>query len=178
MLRYRPATSFDMQAIARLHVAVSQEAYADILSENYLRDVLPGEKESLWKTRLTGSSSDHTIFVADAGTQIAGFCCFLFDEQSELGSYLHNLYVSSNFRRQGVARSLLREAIGTFDDPEQARPMHLLVYAANSKAVELYNRLGGCVVERVEVIRGSSTVQLLRYQWTSALDLAARAARK
>jgi ribosomal protein S18 acetylase RimI-like enzyme len=168
-----------MQAITRLHVQVSQEAYAGILAEDYLRDVLPGEKENLWKTRLTGSFSDHTIFVADAGTQMAGFCCFLFNEQPELGTYLHNLYVSSSFRRRGVARSLLREAIATFDDPKQAQPVHLLVYGANSRAVELYHRLGGRVVDRTQAIRGAgSIVELLRYQWESALDLAARAVGK
>lgn len=175
MLQYRQALASDMPRIVHLHVETSREAYANILPEDYLQGVLLAEKRTLWQKRFTVSPSDHTIFVATDGLDIVGLCCFLFNEQMQFGTYLHNLYVRPAFQGRGVASSLLREAIATFDDLRKVEPIHLLVYAMNMKAVAVYDRLGGIVVEKCEVLRAGSAVELLRYQWPSAIELVANA---
>ena len=175
MLQYRPALASDMSRIVHLHVEASRQAYANIRREEYLQGVLTVEKQALWQRRLTGSPSDHTIFVATDSLDIVGLCCFLFNEQMQFGTYLHNLYVSAAFQRRGVASSLLREAIATFDDPRKVEPIHLLVYAKNMKAVAVYDRLGGIVMEKCVVLRAGNAVELLRYQWASAIDLVVNA---
>lgn len=98
-----------------------------------------------------------------------GFCCFVFNEEKERGTYLHNLYVLQEYRRRGVAKSLLSHAIGAFDSERQKSPVHLLVFAENTNAVAFYEKLDGTVIEKRDVVRcGNPKVELLRYQWPSA----------
>ena len=134
MLTYRPAVPSDAQMIIDLHVSMSQSVYAHILPQAYLKEVLPAEKQELWKTRCAElPSPDHLIIVACEGTQIAGFCCFVFNEETEFGTYLHNLYVSPSLQGKGVARALLREALITFDDARKVLPVHLVAFAKNTQ---------------------------------------------
>lgn len=173
MLTYRPAIPSDAQMIIDLHVSMSQSAYAHILPETYLKNVLPAEKQELWQTRCAAlPSADHLIIVACDGAEIAGFCCFVFNEETEFGTYLHNLYVSPSLQGKGVAKALLREALATFDDSRTELPVHLIAFAKNTRATAVYDRLGGRVIERREVARsGNPAVELVRYQWPTARDL-------
>lgn len=170
MLKYRQAVPSDAQLIVDLHVSMSQRTYAHILPETYLKDVLPAEKQQLWQTRCAAlPSSDHLIIIACEGTQIAGFCCFVFNEETEFGTYLHNLYVSPSFQGKGVAKALLREALSLFDDPRKDLPVHLVAFAKNTGATAVYDRLGGRVIETRTVERaGNPAVELVRYQWPTA----------
>jgi len=95
-----------------------------------------------------------------------------FNEETEFGTYLNNLYVSSAFQRQGVAKSLLRQTIPVFKRPRKELPVHLLVFAKNIKAVAVYDQLGGIVIDKSQAVRaGNTPVELLRYQWPSAQTL-------
>jgi len=173
MLKYRPALPSDAQMIIDLHVSMSQNTYAHILPESYLQDVLPAEKRELWQTRCAAlPSPDHLIIVACDGAEIAGFCCFVFNEEKEFGTYLHNLYVSPSFQGKGVAKTLLREALSTFEHSRKDLPVHLVAFAKNTRATAIYDRLGGLVIERREVTRaGNPAVELVRYQWPTAHEL-------
>lgn len=173
MLKYRPAVPSDAQMIIDLHVSMSQNTYAHILPESYLQDVLPTEKRELWQTRCAAlPSPDHLIIVACDGAEIAGFCCFVFNEEKEFGTYLHNIYVSPFFQAKGVAKTLLREALSTFENSRKDLPVHLVAFAKNTRATAIYDRLGGRVIERREVTRaGNPAVELVRYQWPTAHEL-------
>lgn len=168
-LHYRPATSEDMAGIIRLHISISRQAYAHILPQPYLDTVMPAEKQALWEQRFSPSASAHLILVAVDGAELAGFCCFVLDEETEFGTYLHNLYVSPAFQRRGVASAMLREAIILLEPKRMDQPVHLLAFARNSAAIAVYDRLGGIVIERKEVERaGNPAVELVRYQWPTA----------
>ncbi len=173
MLKCRPALPSDVRMIIDLHVSMSQNTYAHILPEAYLKDVLPAEKRDLWQKRCAVlPSPDHLIIVACDGAEIAGFCCFVFNEEKEFGTYLHNLYVSPSFQGKGAAKTLLREALSTFEHSRKDLPVHLVAFAKNTKARAVYDRLGGVVIERREVARaGNPAVELVRYQWPTAHDL-------
>lgn len=173
MLKYRPAVPSDVRMIIDLHVSMSRSAYAHILPETYLRDVLQAEKRDLWQKRCAVlPSPDHLIIVACDGAEIAGFCCFVFNEEKEFGTYLHNLYVSPFFQGKGVAKTLLREALSTFEHSRKDLPVHLVAFAKNMKATAVYDRVGGLVIERREVTRaGNPAVELVRYQWPTAHEL-------
>ncbi len=169
MLKYRRALVSDMEMIIDLHVVMSKSTYAHVLPQHYLDNELPLEKRELWEKRFAGPNTDQLIFVAMHGQEIAGFCCFVFNEEKEHGTYLHNLYVSEEYQKRGVAKSLLNQAIGTFDSDRQKLPVHLLVFAKNTNAVAIYEKLDGTVIEKRDVSRwGNPTVELLRYQWPSA----------
>lgn len=51
-MNFRDAKPDDRGAITALHIAVSQQTYAGILPANYLADIMPEEKTSLWERRL------------------------------------------------------------------------------------------------------------------------------
>ncbi len=169
MLEYRQALASDMQVIIDLHVLMSQSTYAHILPRHYLHNELPLEKQELWEQRFAGPGGKQLIFLAIEAEKIAGFCCFLFNEEQEHGTYLHNLYVSPAYQRRGVAKSLLSQAIGAFDRERRESPVHLLVFAENTNAIATYEKLDGTVIEKRDVVRwGNPAVEVLRYQWPSA----------
>ncbi len=172
MLKYRPAIPSDIQRVIHLHVSISQSAYAHILPEAYLSEVVPSEKQALWETRFAAlSSPDHLIFVASDGGPAAGFCCFAFSEEPEFGTYLHNLYVAPSHQGQGLAKALLRHTISAFDPMRKDRPVHLRAFVKNTRATALYDRLGGVVIERIGVAHaGNPVVEMVRYQWSTAHD--------
>ncbi len=78
-----------------LQVRVSQRAYSGMLAADYLADTMPDEKARLWEKRLSQSSDPERLRVtlAHFDNELAGFSFFLFDQETQFGTYLHNLYV-------------------------------------------------------------------------------------
>lgn len=104
---------------------------------------------------------------------MVGFICFQFNHEPEFGSYLHNLYVRRDLRGSGHARSLISKALERFDSDKLGHAVHLIAFAENVPARHLYDRLGGAVVERsVREHPGNPPIEIVRYQWQSALLLA------
>ena len=173
-MHYRPAVPGDRDSIAALHIEGGQQAYAGILPRTYLFEVLPQEKDALWRQRLDRGVDGLrlSVTVAESSTDIAGFACFLFDQKTDFGTYLHNIYVSSRYQRRGVASGLLVAGIDTFSTALGERPVHLLVFLENLPARALYDRLGGQIVEQfVRDYDGHPSVGLVRYQWASAQQM-------
>jgi ribosomal protein S18 acetylase RimI-like enzyme len=110
--------------------------------------------------------------IAEEAAAVAGFACFLFNEETEFGTYLHNLYVSPSPQGRGVARSLLAESILRFPADWLDRPVHLLTLRENHPARSFYDRMGGQPVEeRRNVMAHLPQVVFVRYQWPSAHSL-------
>lgn len=113
-----------------------------------------------------------SVTVAEKGDDLAGFACFLFDQEQDFGTYLHNIYVAKRYQRMGVASGLLAAGVQAFDADRLEQPAHLLVFAKNAPARAFYQRLGGKMIEQVERSRaGSEPIALCRYQWASAREL-------
>ena len=144
-MRYRPALPADRDSVTALHIEVGQRTYADILPRGYLFEVLPQEKAELWRQRLNNGVDTRklSVTVAESAADIAGFVCFLFDQKTEFGTYLHNIYVSPAYQRRGVASGLLVAGIDTFSTTRRKTPVHLLVFLDNLSARAFYERLGG-----------------------------------
>lgn len=173
-MNFRDAKRDDREAVTALHISISQQTYAGILSANYLADVMPEEKTSLWERRLAQGvdSTRMSLKVAEEAAAVAGFACFLFDEETEFGTYLHNLYVAANHQGKGVARNLLAESIRSFSAHRLDRPVHLLTLRENHPARSFYERIGGQPVEeRRNVMSRLPHVIFVRYQWPSAHTL-------
>ncbi|RYG96740.1 MAG: GNAT family N-acetyltransferase [Alphaproteobacteria bacterium] len=170
-MHYRGALAVDMGAIISIHVTGGQQTYADILPSAYLEHAMPTEKRDLWQSRL-GDGFDHSnlsVTVAEEAGGIAGFACFLFDQETDFGTYLHNLYVSKPFQRRGVASGLLIAGISSFQTDRLEHPVHLLVFAKNAPARTFYDRLGGNIVEETTINKvETGPIALCRYQWESA----------
>lgn len=168
---YRGAGEADRDGIIALHIRGGKAAYSSILPPDYLHQIMPVEKEALWRQRLDGGVDRNkiSVTVADSGSGLAGFCCFDFTQDGAFGTYLHNIYVSASHQRMGVASGLLVAGIGGFSAERLVAPLHLLVFARNSPARAFYDRLGGIIVETIARSReGSGPIPLCRYQWQSA----------
>lgn len=172
-MNFRDAKPADREAVTTLHISVSQKTYAGILPANYLTDIMPKEKASLWERRLAqGVDSNQMCLKIAEEAAVAGFACFLFDEETEFGTYLHNLYVAPSYQGRGVARSLLAESVRSFSADRQGRPVHLLTLRENHPARSFYERMGGQPVEeRPNVMTRLPHVVFVRYQWPSAHTL-------
>jgi ribosomal protein S18 acetylase RimI-like enzyme len=98
-------------------------------------------ERSLPETRASFVGENH-IFAAKAEGQIVGFCwCLLFEPGTGLEGEVAELYVAPGARGQGIATSLLAEAVALF-------AKHRVTFAcvwtreANSAAVRAYRRAG------------------------------------
>lgn len=170
----RDATPGDRDAITSLHVHVSQRAYAGMLPADYLADIMPDEKARLWEERLSGGVDPERLRVtlAHIDTELAGFSCFLFDQEAEFGTYLHNLYVDPDYQGKGIARSLLAASVKRFSPQQRRQPVHLLTLADNHPARRLYEKLNGQIIEEKRSVMASyPEVLFVRYQWRSAHEL-------
>lgn len=86
--------------------------------------------------------SPTTFFVADTGTDIAGFVAGgLEDTGEEIYGHICNLAVSSRFRRTGIGRDLVRRLEHQFII-ESASGIQLEVRLANLPAQRFYRILG------------------------------------
>jgi hypothetical protein len=74
---------------------------------------------------------------------------------------------------RGVGRTLLQAAAAQADRLQAGTPMHLWVYEANSDARRFYNRMGGEMVDRENVLApdGSKAIALC-YRWKQPALLA------
>lgn len=172
----RDATPDDREAIISLHVRISQRAYAGMLPADYLADIMPDEKARLWEKRLSGGVDPERLRVtlAHFDNELAGFSCFLFDQEAEFGTYLHNLYVDPAYQGKGVARSLLSASVQRFSPQQRNRPVHLLTLADNHPARRFYEKLNGQIIEEKRSVMASYPELLfVRYRWRSAHELAA-----
>lgn len=179
-MHFREALPRDLGNIVSIHVEGSQQAYASFLPPSYLSNVMPKEKGELWRARLGDGldKSKLSVTVAEQGKDLAGFACFQLDQETDHGTYLHNIFVDNGYQRQGVARGLLISGIATFKMNRLEEPVHLLVFAENTPARAFYQRLGGTVIEQIERDQGGSVpLVLCRYQWTSANALRENALR-
>ena len=173
-MHYREALARDVGDIVAIHVTGGQQAYADILPSAYLEDTMPTEKRDLWRSRLENGldQSKLSVTVAEEADDVAGFACFLFDQETDFGTYLHNIYVAKRYQRRGVASGLLNSGIGSFQPSRLEHPVHLLVFDKNTPARAFYERLGGEMIEETVRSRaGSGPIALCRYQWPSANTL-------
>ncbi|MEQ8600538.1 MAG: GNAT family N-acetyltransferase [Devosia sp.] len=139
-MHYREALPKDVDGITSIHVVGGQQAYADILPAEYLEGVMPSEKSDLWRSRLS-ECIDRTkisVTVAEEANDLAGFACFLFDEEQVFGTYLHNIYVDKRYQRRGVASGLLAAGIESFHTSWREQLVHLLVFAKNAPARAFY----------------------------------------
>jgi hypothetical protein len=101
-----------------------------------------------------------------------GFVCLLPDGESERGLLLDNLRSARSarpWRRPHPAAGRRRRG----DRLQAGTPMHLWVYEANSDARRFYNRMGGEMVDRENVLApdGSKAIALC-YRWKQPALLA------
>lgn len=138
----RPATAADAAVIADIHAASWQFHYQDVLSPAYLSDVVPHERQALWKSRFDDPKPSQQVFVAELDGEIVGFACVYARENPQWGAYLDNLHVRPAHQSRGIGQTLMTAVMRWCQavDPEQG--LCLLVNRNNVRAQTFYRRVG------------------------------------
>ncbi len=169
----RAATEADAASIAAIHVASWRDAYASILSKEYLSGPIEADRVAVWSQRLRERPPSQLVDVAcDPAGRALGFVCGYRDVEPQWGSLIDNLHVLPQSRGQHVGERLLRGAARQLAAAGAGSGIHLWVFEANVAALRFYERLGGRVVERSNAhIPAAGGKPVLRVHWPSAAEL-------
>jgi GNAT superfamily N-acetyltransferase len=101
-----------------------------------------------------GSAPRFHVLIAECDARPAGLALYFFNYStwiSRNGLYLEDLYVRPEFRRQGVARALMRR-LEVIADEHGCGRLQWLVLRENTPAVQLYERLGALALPEWQVM--------------------------
>jgi len=133
----RDAVAADVHDVAVFQTETWREAYAGLVSPDYLRRVGVPEREASWSLRIA-STSRHVV-VARAVGRVVGVASWGQgdpDDPDDLDlPELKTLYVASSSRGTGLAATLLHRALGE-------APGFLWVFERNARALAFYRRHG------------------------------------
>ncbi|MEV4534912.1 GNAT family N-acetyltransferase [Asanoa sp. NPDC049518] len=176
-MRFRTATSTDIEAVAALHADSWSRFYRGAYSDEYLDGAMPAERLTAWTARLTAPEPRHVTIVAEpepAGPahpevaptgaphtgaaeasgsrqELAGFVHLVVDEDPRWGSLVDNLHVTNTRRRGGLGSALLARAARAAAERGTTAALYLWVQEQNAAAQAFYTAHGGQVVERARV---------------------------
>ncbi|WP_033373283.1 GNAT family N-acetyltransferase [Sandarakinorhabdus sp. AAP62] len=173
-MTFRPATAADAAAIAALHTASWQTAYAHILAANWLANDLAADRQRVWSDRFTAPDPAMRVLLAEDHDGLAGFVCIFLAADPQWGSHVDNLHVRPGLKGQGLGRRLLAAAarIALSETPGLGLDLH--VYAANTAARGFYRRLGGLEsLAEKEAAPDGSTQAYQRIWWPDPKALTA-----
>lgn len=133
----RPATAADAAGIARVHVRAWREAYAHLLSADFLEGISVDERSARWSRILGSDRPDRTFRVAEQREQIVGFAVAgsSRDADAPRELELHAIYLLAAQHGSGLAQGLIDTTLGE-------RPASLWVAQDNPRAVSFYSRNG------------------------------------
>jgi GNAT superfamily N-acetyltransferase len=146
MLQIRPAQSRDVEAIFELICGLA--AY-----EN-LTDRLTGNADLL-RSHLFGERPYAEAIVAELDHNIVGFGLFFHTYSTFLtqpGLYLEDVFVQSEYRRQGIGKALMTAVARIAADRGCGR-LEWSVLDWNQNAIEFYQSLGAIVLPEWKICR-------------------------
>src|SRR5690606_3327240 len=111
----RPAVLGDAAAIAKVHIASWQEAYAGIVPAEILDNLDVQRREEQWRAHLQDAERESIrIWVAEREGEIVGFASFgpSRDEDADRHTWeLYAIYLTPEAWGRGVARELMRTVL-------------------------------------------------------------------
>ena len=172
-MRYREATSEDVDAIAQLHADSWRRNYRGAFRDAFLDGPVVTERRSVWAGRLGCPSSSRYTVVAEEDAVVVGFAHTVFDDDPIWGALVDNLHVVQNLKRQGVGRHLMAASGQAVAERRHHAGMYLWVLRQNTAAQAFYAAIGGRRVgEGVTQPPGGGTAPTFRYAWPDPAALA------
>lgn len=141
-MQIRPASPDDCRAIADLHVASWQIAYADILDPSFLAGLSIDRREASWRQVLAAGGSQLLLGFADS--TLVGFASFgpSRDQDAPLGrGELWALYVHPLWWSTGAGRELWQAALPKLQS-QGFSSVSLWVLEKNVRAIAFYSTAG------------------------------------
>jgi ribosomal protein S18 acetylase RimI-like enzyme len=170
----RRARLCDAPTIAALHVAVSREAYANLLSPDALNAFSVERRAKQWhQTIESPSDADNaTVFVGcDVNDEIVGFgCCSRQRSQTLMakgfGGEFQAIYVLHRAQRSGIGRALMAE-MALYLITLSISGASCRVLRTNEAARRFYEALGGEVIAAPTLESHGPTVRAeIAYGWS------------
>lgn len=141
-LQIRVASADDCRAIAELHVASWQAAYASILDAGFLSELSVDRREEAWRRVLAQAQS--ALYVATVDSSILGFSSFgpSRDADAPAGrAELCALYVHPRSWSTGVGRELWLASCARLGAQAHSS-VSLWVLQNNARAIQFYSAAG------------------------------------
>lgn len=129
-------TEKEIQGKAYVHWKAWQEAYADLLPQDFLQKTYTLERCQDWAVRYP-----QNILVALVDEQVVGFACYGASSQADLSQAgeIYALYVLADYYDQGIGYQLMQAAL------EKLHSYHrvsLWVLEGNARAISFYEKVG------------------------------------
>ncbi|KRC30488.1 GNAT family N-acetyltransferase [Acidovorax sp. Root219] len=142
-MRIRPAQPDDAAAIARIHVAAWQAAYAGIIDAAYLAALSTAQRETYWAQAIV-QGRPRLLLAQDGDGAVAGWIAFGDcrdkDAPATRGE-IWAIYVDPARWSQGVGQALWQQAREWLLEQGKA-DASLWVLASNQRAIRFYAALG------------------------------------
>lgn len=174
-MNIRFANAEHAAAIAALHAASWSATYGNVLSPTYLRDVVPVERQTIWRERFANPKANQFILIAEENSVVLGFACAFAGEHPQWGSYVDNLHVTQSHQGRGLGASLLMEGAAICEQRYPGQGLYLSVNQANRRAQQFYLALGAHnAAAEIWNAPDGSQVPTFRFVWESAAALATK----
>ncbi|HFR3774442.1 TPA: N-acetyltransferase family protein [Streptococcus suis] len=121
---------------AYVHWKSWQEAYVDLLPQEFLKNTYTLERCQDWAVRYP-----QNILVALVDEQVVGFACYGASSQEDLqeAGELYALYVLADYYDQGIGYQLMQAALEKLQSYET---VSLWVLEGNTRAIAFYEKIG------------------------------------
>lgn len=145
----RPATVGDAEAVAQVHVESWRVGYRGLLADQLLDQLSVGERESMWRRRLSGEDEQHDerrVEVAvDREGKIVGFVVAGPSEEHDRSlpqtGEIYAMYVHPDHWSMGAGQALMRSAVDYLVAAGSIEAL-LWVLGSNTRARRFYERAG------------------------------------
>ena len=138
----RQAQSKDIESIAMIKVEGWKNAYKGLIDDEYLSSMSVNEQ-----IKVINNYSLDTIFVAENGDEILGFCRFYdYDkpvyEDEEIDCEIREIYVKPDMKRMGIGSNLFAYTMDYFQKKDKKK-LYLGCFKDNHTARKFYEKMGG-----------------------------------
>ncbi|HFU4501210.1 TPA: N-acetyltransferase family protein [Streptococcus suis] len=129
-------SEMEIQGKAYVHWKSWQEAYADLLPQEFLENVYTLERCQDWAVRYP-----QNVLVALVDERVVGFTCYGASSQEDLqpAGEIYALYVLSDYYGQKIGYQLMQAALEKLQSYKQ---ISLWVLEGNARAIAFYEKVG------------------------------------
>jgi len=139
----RPAVLADAKEIASVHTRVWHATYGDMAPKEAVQTLTMTRRFADWKQTLaSGDLACKTLLAVDQNA-VAGFVHYCIKNPQNI-AVIKYLYIEKTWQRQGLGQALMRRAFAGIS-AVGCNAAELSVVDGNTKALEFYKSLGGCV---------------------------------
>jgi ribosomal protein S18 acetylase RimI-like enzyme len=170
MAMIRPATSADVEAIARVDVETWRSSYAGVLPDQLLIGMSAQRRGLFWSRFVTRRPGD-TIVAVDRQTHaVLGFgsCGAQREPDLPYAGEIFTLYVHPDWQNQGIGRPLLMALFQRLLRKDIASAVIWVL--AENPARFFYEHLGGKLAARQHMEVGKTKIGSVAYGWSDLAD--------